>query len=548
MNKLFFPALLGATALAVPAFAQDHSGMNMNMPGMSMPAAKPGAKVKRKPAVKPTAKPVRKAKAKIKAKPKRVVRRAAAASPQQAPVPMAVPASMTMPIPMQMPASDPVPTPTVPMDHMDHGGMAMPEVPTPVPSPNAAQPVTPPPAAQPMSGMDHGDHDMDGMDMGSSMTMTRSDGAYSDGSGTARLPATEMMHGQHLMAGNWSVMLHGYASLQYTDHSGPRGADKTYVTSMGMVTGERETDWGRVQLKSMFSLEPAMDSSGYPNLFASGETSNGLPLIDRQHPHDLFMELAARIDFNAGPGTVFVYGGPVGEPALGPSAFMHRGSAANNPEPPITHHWFDSTHITYGVVTVGYSAPKWQLEASAFRGAEPDERRWNIETPKLDSWSVRGTFNPSPNWSLQASYGQLKQPEAGHPGEDEHRFTASAHYGRGGLSAMAAFSSKTRVPGETLTALLGEVNWNLDPKNSLFGRVENVNNDELFPNSLDPLHDTPFRVTKFQAGYARHLPLGPFELTLGGSASAYAKPAALDAAYGTNPMGYTVFARISLGH
>ena len=435
----------------------------------------------------------------------------------------------SMPMTMPMPASAPDPT-SVP-------------VPPPLPAPAPAA------ATEPMEAMDHSGHDMADMASGGEMDMSHGgDQAYGEGSGTSRLPGTEMMHGKHLMAGDWMLMAHGTVSLQYTDHSGPRGSNKTYVTSMGMLTGTRDTDWGRIQLKSMFSLEPAMDSSGYPNLFATGETSNGLPLVDRQHPHDLFMELAARVDINAGGGTVYVYGGPVGEPALGPSAFMHRGSAANNPEPPITHHWFDSTHITYGVVTVGYSAPKWQLEASAFRGAEPDERRWNIETPKLDSWSVRATYNPTPNWSLQASYGQLKQPEAGHPGEDEHRFTASAHYGRSGLSAMAAFSAKQRVPGDTLTAWLGEVNWDLDRHNSLFGRVENVANDELFPNPLSPLHDVTFRVTKFQAGYARHLPLGPFDLALGGSVNTYAKSVALDAAYGSNPMGYTLFARVSLGH
>jgi hypothetical protein len=371
-----------------------------------------------------------------------------------------------------------------------------------------------------------------------------------DGSGTSRLPGSEgAMHGLHIMAGNWMLMAHGTVSTQFTNHSGPRGDDKLYATSMAMVTAERDTSFGRVQLKSMFSLEPAMDSSGYPNLFATGETSGGLPLVDRQHPHDLFMELAARVDFNVGDGSVYLYGGPVGEPALGPSAFMHRGSAAYNPEPPITHHWFDSTHITYGVVTAGYATRTLQLEASAFRGAEPDERRWNIETPKLDSWSVRATLNPSPNWAIQASYGQLKQPEAGHPGEDEHRTTVSAHYANGGgLSAMAAFSNKQRVPGGSLSAWLGEANWDIDQLNTLFGRIENVANDELFPNPLNPLHDQIFRVSKFQIGYARRIPMGPFELALGGSAAAYAKPAALDAAYGNHPMGYTLFARISLGH
>ncbi|MBW8755328.1 MAG: hypothetical protein JF595_14495 [Sphingomonadales bacterium] len=372
----------------------------------------------------------------------------------------------------------------------------------------------------------------------------------SAGSGTSLLPGNEGMGGLHLPTGDWMLMMHGFVSAQYTDHSGPRGDDKAYATSMLMLTGERETSFGRIQLKSMLSLEPAMDARGYPNLFATGETAGGQPLVDRQHPHDLFMELAARVDFDIGPGSrLFLYGGPVGEPALGPSAFMMRGSARYNPEPPITHHWFDSTHITYGVVTAGIASETLQIEGSAFRGAEPDEHRWNIETPKLDSWSVRATWTPQPRWAIQASYGQIKQPEALHPGEDEHRFTASAHYDDGrGLSAMLAFSNKDRVPGKSLTAWLAEANWNLDAHNTLFGRFENVANDELFPDHADPLHDRAFRVSKFQLGYARRIPVGPFELALGGSAAAYAKPAALDVAYGRRPWGYTLFARVILGN
>ena len=191
---------------------------------------------------------------------------------------------------------------------------------------------------------------------------------------------------------------------------------------------------------------------------------------------------------------------------------------------------------------------RWQIETSAFRGREPDEFRWNIETPRLDSWSVRGSFAPSPAWLLQATYGQIDEPEALHAGEDEHRTTVSAHYNDGrGLSAMAAFSAKDRVPGDTLTAWLGELNWDIDTHHTLFGRVENVKNDELFPEHGDPLHDVPFRVTKFQAGYAYRLPLGPLQLALGGTLSAFAAPRALDSAYGSNPMGYTLFARFSLG-
>jgi hypothetical protein len=375
-----------------------------------------------------------------------------------------------------------------------------------------------------------------------------------NGSGTSRLPGKEGGHtGLHIMPGDdWVLMLHGYAWGVYTDQSGPRGGDKTYVQSMAMLSAEKGTSWGRVQLKSMMSLEPLMKNSGYPNLFATGETNNGESLVDRQHPHDLFMELAARIDVNLGEyASIFLYGGPVGEPALGPSAFMHRGSARYNPEAPITHHWFDSSHITYGVATAGITTSKFQFEGSIFTGREPDERRWNIEKPRFDSWSLRATWNPSPYWALQASTGRLKQPEfLIHPDEDEQRTTASVHYASGdGLSAMLAFSAKDRKPGPTLTAWLAEANWDIDDHHTLFGRVENVKNDELFPDDLDPLHEVPFRVSKFQAGYAYRLGLiDNLNLALGGTVSAFAKPDALDAAYGKNPMGFTLFARLSLGH
>jgi hypothetical protein len=416
--------------------------------------------------------------------------------------------------------------------------------------------------AAPALAQDHSGHDMSGMDHSrmdhgeprehDPISATTPGWTPAEGSGTSRLPGNEGgMHGLHINAGDkWMLMAHGYVWGVYTDQSGPRGDDKAYVQSMAMLTAEKETDWGRIQLKSMLSLEPLMKNSGYPNLFASGETDGGQPLIDRQHPHDLFMELAARFTVNlGGNASVFLYGGPVGEPALGSSAFMHRGSAKLNPEAPITHHWFDSTHITYGVGTVGLTTNKLQLEGSVFTGREPDERRWNIESPKFDSWSVRATWNPTPKWAVQISHGFLKEPEAIHPGENEHRTTASVHYSWRRLSAMAAFSAKNRDPGGTLTAYLAEANWDLGDHHSIFGRFENVKNDELFPDELDPLHETPFRVSKFQLGYAYRMPLaGPLNLALGGSVSAFAKPNALDRAYGRNPIGMTLFAKLSLGH
>jgi hypothetical protein len=399
---------------------------------------------------------------------------------------------------------------------------------------------------QDASHADHGSMDHSTMDQSPPGPLS-----FGEGSGTSRVPGNEgSMHGQHFTAGNWMLMTHARVAAQYTDISGPRGDDKLYSTSMAMLTGTRTTEWGRIQLQSMFSLEPTMSDRGYPSLFSAGETAGGEALVDRQHPHDFVMEFAARIDWNIGNGTTaFVYSGPVAEPALGPSSFMHRSSAAHNPDPPIAHHWFDSTHITYGVVTAGISSPRWQLEASAFRGEEPDEHRWDIERPRLDSWSVRATFNPSQSWALQASYGDLDQPEALHPGQDERRYTASAHYSISRLAVTTAFSAKNRAPGPTLTAWLAELNWDFRKHDSLFSRIENGANDELFPDHDDPLHERRFRVTRFQLGYARHLPLSShISLTLGASGSVYDKPGALDTAYGNNPFGFTLFARFSLGH
>jgi len=376
--------------------------------------------------------------------------------------------------------------------------------------------------------------------------------AFGEGSGTARVPGNDgAMHGLHFGAGEWMLMVHGYVWGVATDQGGPRGGNAAFVESMAMLTAARNIGSGaHLQLRAMGSLEPAIGERGYPNLFATGESAYGQPLVDRQHPHDLFMELSAKLTMDVGRAMeAFVYGGPVAEPALGPTAFMHRASAQYLALSPISHHWFDSTHITYGVVTGGLSDNHLQLEASAFRGREPDEHRWNIEAPRLDSWSVRATWTPSPAWAIQASHGWLKSPEADHPDQNEARTTASVEYASGGLSTTVAWSAKDRLPGRTLTAWLAETNYDLTTHHTIFGRVENLANDELFPDEVSPLHDVAFRVTRFEGGYAYRLRLmGPVSLALGGSLAVYAKPAVLDAAYGVAPVSYTLFAKLSLGH
>src|SRR3569623_808387 len=418
------------------------------------------------------------------------------------------------------------------------------------------------PPAAPNTAADH--QAMPGMGahgaMAMPMAMPGCSGATGDaacrpgaGSGTSRTPAIGgAMHGLHVMTGDWMLMLNGYAWGSYTDQSGPRGRSEAFVTSIGMIEADRGLGGGAtLQLRTMLSLDPLMGPRGYPSLLATGETADGVtPLVDRQHPHDLFMEMSARVDVPLGGGvTGFVYGGPVAEPALGPSAFMHRASARYLPLAPISHHWFGSTHISYGVVTAGLSGNSWQIEGSAFRGREPDEQRWDIETPGLDSWSVRATWNPTPNWSAQISHGRLHSPAALEPGVDEARATKSVSYARGGISALAGFAIKRRLPGRALTAWIAEADQDIGEHHSLFGRIENVANDELFPDPLDPLHDRPFRVTRAELGYAYRVPISDVvELALGGSGFVLLKPSALDASYGRMPTGFSLFAKLSLGH
>ncbi len=371
------------------------------------------------------------------------------------------------------------------------------------------------------------------------------------GSGTALAPGNAGgMGGFHWMSGDWMLMAHGALWGVYSDQGGPRGASKAFTASMAMLEASGPVGDGgvRVQLRTMLSLDPVNGQRGYPLLFATGETAHGEPLVDRQHPHDFVMELAGRIEADLGGGaTAFVYGGPVGEPALGPSAFMHRASARFNPEAPISHHWFDSTHITFGVVTAGVRFRAIQIEASAFRGREPDENRWDIETPRLDSWSMRATLTPSPAWTAQLSYGRLEAPEATHPGEDEGRLTASLSHVAGPLAAEIGYSRKRRLPGPTLEAWYGEADYALSDRHHLFGRAELVETDELFDHD-SPLHDVPVRVGKLTAGYAYRLPLGDgASFALGVAGSVYRVPALIRPSYGRSPESLLLFAKLSLG-
>src|SRR2546421_4623664 len=201
------------------------------------------------------------------------------------------------------------------------------------------------------------------------------------------------MGGLHYMHDAWMLMLHGFAYAVYDYQSVDRGDRKFSSPNMLMGMAQHPLGPGTFGFRSMLTLEPAtIGKTGYPELLQTGETADGrTPLIDRQHPHDLFMELAAAYSVPlTEDSSVFGYFGYPGEPALGPATFMHRFSGVDNPEAPITHHWLDSTHVTFGVATLGYIfSDVVKLEGSIFTSREPDQSRWDIETPKMDSQSVR---------------------------------------------------------------------------------------------------------------------------------------------------------------
>jgi hypothetical protein len=379
-----------------------------------------------------------------------------------------------------------------------------------------------------------------------------------EGSGTSWQPDSTPHEGVHQTYGDWMLMEHALINGVYDHQGGPRGGDKAFVGGMVMGMAERTLGDGTLGLRAMLSPDAFMGPSGYPLLLATGETADGrTPLIDRQHPHDLFMELAGSYSYKlSANSSVFVYAGLPGEPALGPTAFMHRTSGMDIPEAPITHHWLDSTHITFGVVTAGLVLDNWKIEASAFRGREPDQHRFDIEAPKLDSYSARLTWNPVRELSLQVSAGHLHSPEQLSPEVNEDRITASATYtqpfGQNNFwSTTFAWGRKMNRPGNTLDGFLLESELVFNRTYTLFMRAERVAEDELLENVTDAMPSVGtmpvFTVNKLSVGGIYDIPVADhLKFGIGGLVSKYALPSALKPFYGSDPTSFMVFLRLKL--
>jgi hypothetical protein len=370
-----------------------------------------------------------------------------------------------------------------------------------------------------------------------------------ESSGTAWQPDSSEHMGVMAMSGDWTLMGHGILNLVYDHQSGPRGDDKVFASGMLMGMARRPLGNGTLQLRASLSPDPLMGARGYPLLLAGGETANGRDrLIDRQHPHDLFMELSGSVSQNIGAkSSVFVYAGLPGEPAFGPPAFMHREAAMDSPEAPITHHWLDSTHISFGVLTVGLVLDGVKVEVSRFNGREPDQHRWNIETGPLDSTSVRLSWNPTRTMALQGSWGHFVEPEQLEPGVDQKRLSASVLWADeivpGWKAAATLAWGRKTAHGHSDDGFAAEASVKHDAW-TIFGRGEMTESREL----LDVEHATAFHVSKVSVGAVRdfriadHLAIGA-----GGLVSLNFVPDGLAPLYGGhNPKGAMAFVRLKL--
>jgi hypothetical protein len=352
------------------------------------------------------------------------------------------------------------------------------------------------------------------------------------------------------MSGDWMLMAHGLLNLVYDHQSGDRGDDKLFAAGMLMGMASRPVGNGTLQFRAMLSPDPIMGKRGYPLLLASGETADGeTRLIDRQHPHDFFMELSASVSQNiGGKSSIFLYGGLPGEPAFGPPAFMHREAILDSPEAPISHHWLDSTHISFGVLTAGLTVDGFKIEVSRFNGREPDQHRWNIETGPLDSTAVRLSWNPTANWSLQGSWGHFEDAEQLEPGVDQKRWSASALYARDiapgwKLAGTLAWGRKT-IEHHKDDAYVAEASLKRGPW-TFFGRGEITENREL-ADAVE--HGHAFTVGKVSLGAIRDFKLGDqVALGVGGQVALNFVPNGLEPLYGSsNPVGAMGFVRLKV--
>jgi hypothetical protein len=386
-------------------------------------------------------------------------------------------------------------------------------------------------------------------------------------SGTSAEPNSTPVPMLMRVKGSWMLMFHASIFVNDTQQTSPRGGDKFFSTNWFMPMAERKAGPGQLTLRAMFSLEPAtITGERYPLLFQQGETAYGLPIADGQHPHNFVMELGALYDLPLGAkGLVSFYAAPVGDPAIGPTAYPHRASAAEDPVGTLGHHQEDSTHIAYDVTTVGLTYGMARLEGSGFHGREPDEHRWEIQQGKMDSWATRLTIQPGQDWSGQYSYARITSPEELSPSENQQRMTASAMYDRPmarGNWASTALWGRTRAISTSATpdsAAMGSAKENsylfeftlrFAGRNYAWTRLENAgrSNELLVGEHLLPNDFVEMPLTHVQAytfGFDRDLSMvRHMQTAIGAQVTVYGVGRPLQPVYGSDPVGINVFVRL----
>lgn len=404
----------------------------------------------------------------------------------------------------------------------------------------------------------HTTHAMAGMQMSEEASSVPS---FHASSGTSWQPASVPENIWMASRRSWDFMVHGTIFATYNQQGGPRGAGKAESVNYLMVMEQHKLWSGTLLFRQMLSAESLTSPHpGFPLLFQTGETYHGQPLVDHQHPHNVFAELSMlyTVPVNQKVSWLF-YGGPSAEPALGPVTYIHRQSASENPAAPLSHHLQDSTHTSFGVVTTGFifnlaKSALFKAEGSAFNGREPNEQRWSIQPAPLDSWSFRLSASPTRNWTGQYSYGRLFHPEALDP-NNERRQTASLEYnrplnggklGEGNWGTSLIWGRKHKeLDNSTQNSYLLESTLNFLARNYAYTRFELVDKDELFPRAAT---HPAYRIGAYTFGGVRDLLHNQhWQVGLGGDVTFYSKPAVLDAAYGNDPVSFHVFVRISPG-
>jgi hypothetical protein len=376
-------------------------------------------------------------------------------------------------------------------------------------------------------------------------------------SGTSMEPNSTPAPMLMTMKKSWMLMFHANAFVVDEQQTSARGRDRSFSTNWFMGMAQRELGRGIFTMRAMLSFEPATVSERrYPLLFQQGETAFGVPIADGQHPHDFIMELAALYDLKLSAKTLLsFYFAPTGDPAIGPTAYPHRGSALENPVGTLGHHQEDSTHIADDVVTVGLTYRIVRIEASGFHGREPDEFRWNIDQGKIDSWSTRFTVQPGRNWSGQYSYGRIKSPEALFPTEDQERMTASVMYNRplqNGNWASTILWGRTRSleDNSIFNSYLLESTVRFHTRNYVWTRIENAGrSNELIlgenPLPLGFIEEPIGHVQAYTFGYDHDFDLVPhLASAIGAQFTTYGVPDVLKPIYGSHPLGVAIFIRL----